>query len=131
MCVQLFLFNSSSSTQRPPPLNPNPWTPPLLDPKTPPPTPTLDPQTLKLYPPWLLKSSSPFVCARVHVQFVGLFSDCERSGNYELVKPALVALEALGSAIEEQLHLLLPALVRLINPGQSSTPVEIRRSALR
>lgn len=62
---------------------------------------------------------------------MGLFAEAERSGTFELLKPALAALEALGSAVEEHLHLLLPALVRLINPAQSSTPVEIRRVALR
>ncbi|MEW5302322.1 MAG: hypothetical protein WDW36_005122 [Sanguina aurantia] len=63
-------------------------------------------------------------------RFVGLFAEAERSGAFDLLKPALAALEALGSAVEEHLHLLLPALVRLINPAQSSTPVEIRRIAL-
>ena len=38
-------------------------------------------------------------------------------GGYDLVRPALGALEALGAALEDHLPLLLPALVRLIHPG--------------
>ena len=37
--------------------------------------------------------------------------------RYEMVPPALRALEALGPALEAHLQLLLPALVRLICPG--------------
>jgi hypothetical protein len=44
--------------------------------------------------------------------------EAERSNNFDMVKPALHALEALGPAVEEHLHLLLPALVRLLGgPG--------------
>ena len=34
------------------------------------------------------------------------------------VRPALMCLEALGAAVEEKLHLLLPAIVRLVTSGQ-------------
>jgi hypothetical protein len=47
------------------------------------------------------------------------------------MRPALGALEALGSAVEDHLHLLLPALMRLVSPAQSSTPVEMRRAVLK
>ncbi len=64
-------------------------------------------------------------------RFVGIFVDAERSGAFDMVRPALMALEALGPAVESHLHLLLPALVRLISPAVTSTPLEIRRAALR
>jgi FKBP12-rapamycin complex-associated protein len=64
-------------------------------------------------------------------RFVGLFADAERSGVYEMVRPALGALEALGSALENQLHLLLPALMRLASPWVSGPPLDIRRAVLR
>ena len=51
-------------------------------------------------------------------KFVALFGEAERSGGYELVRPALACLEALGSALEGHLPLLLPALTRLINPSK-------------
>ena len=38
-----------------------------------------------------------------------------------MVPPALRALEALGPALEAHLQLLLPALVRLICPGATTT----------
>ena len=50
-------------------------------------------------------------------KFVALFAEAERGGGYELVRPALACLEALGSALEGHLPLLLPALTRLINPS--------------
>ena len=45
-------------------------------------------------------------------RFVSLLADAERTGVYDMVRPALCCLEALGSAVEEHLHLLLPSLVR-------------------
>lgn len=45
------------------------------------------------------------------------------------VPPGL--LQALGPSVEEHLHLLLPALVRLISPSVSVTPLDIRRAVLR
>ena len=54
-------------------------------------------------------------------KFVALFGEAERGGGYELVRPALVCLEALGTALEDHLALLLPALVRLINPSERPT----------
>lgn len=48
------------------------------------------------------------------------------------VRPALTALEALGTSIEEHLHLLLPHLLVLINNGaQACTPMETSRMALK
>ena len=52
-------------------------------------------------------------------KFVALFGEAERGGGYELVRPALACLEALGSSLEVHLPLLLPALTRLINPSES------------
>ena len=52
-------------------------------------------------------------------KFVALFGEAERGGGYELVRPALACLEALGSSLEGHLPLLLPALTRLINPSES------------
>lgn len=48
-----------------------------------------------------------------------------------MVRPALLCIEALGAAVEDHLHLLLPAIVRLVTSGQSSMPLDIRRAALR
>ncbi|GIL87381.1 hypothetical protein Vretimale_1690 [Volvox reticuliferus] len=64
-------------------------------------------------------------------KFVAVFGEAERSGSWDLVRPALGALEALGTAVDDSLHLLLPSMVRLISPSSSSTPAEIRRAALR
>jgi hypothetical protein len=50
-------------------------------------------------------------------RFIALFGEAERGGGYELVRPALGALEALGATLGDHLPLLLPALVRLIHPG--------------
>jgi len=49
---------------------------------------------------------------------VSLFGEAERTGDYQMVEPALASLEALGPALEDHLQLLLPALVRLICPGE-------------
>lgn len=46
------------------------------------------------------------------------------------MKPALAALEALGPAIDDHLHMLLPALMRLLHPG-APTPLDIKRAALK
>ncbi|KAG2491268.1 hypothetical protein HYH03_010473, partial [Edaphochlamys debaryana] len=64
-------------------------------------------------------------------KFVAVFSDAERAGSWDLVRPALGALEALGSAVDDSLHLLLPSMVRLISPAAAATPAEIRRAMLR
>lgn len=50
-------------------------------------------------------------------KFISLFQEAEREGSYQMVQPALTALEALGPALEDHLQLLLPALVRLVPPG--------------
>jgi hypothetical protein len=40
-------------------------------------------------------------------------------------------LQALGVALEDQLHLLLPALMRLVAASGGGTPLEIKRAVLR
>ena len=64
-------------------------------------------------------------------RFVGLLIEAERTCSYDMVKPALAALEALGMALEDQLHLLMPSLMRLVSPAVPNTPVDIRRAVLR
>lgn len=64
-------------------------------------------------------------------RLVALFVDAERNSTFDMVRPALVALEALGVALEEQLHLLLPALMRLVAASGGNTPLEIRRAVLK
>lgn len=64
-------------------------------------------------------------------KFVSLISDAERTMNYDHIRGALGALEALGSAVDEHLHLLLPALTRLVAPPSPNTPVDMRRLAIR
>ena len=46
------------------------------------------------------------------------------------IKPALDALRALGTVLEDHLQLLLPALNRLISPGSSATPLAIQEETL-
>lgn len=55
-------------------------------------------------------------------KFVALFQEAEREGSYQMVEPALDALEALGPALEDHLQLLLPALVRLVPAGGHPPP---------
>lgn len=50
-------------------------------------------------------------------RFTSLFQEAEREGSYQMVQPALDALEAIGPTLEDHLQLLLPALVRLVPPG--------------
>ena len=46
------------------------------------------------------------------------------------VKPALDAIRALGPILEDHLHMLLPALIRLINPTSTVTPSVIQEETL-
>ena len=68
-------------------------------------------------------------------RFIALFGEAERGGGYELVRPALGALEALGATLGDHLPLLLPALMRLIHPGAHpcttplNTPQQCRAGA--
>lgn len=55
-------------------------------------------------------------------RFTSLFQEAEREGNYQMVQPALDALEAIGPTLEDHLQLLLPALVRLVPPGKMQVP---------
>ena len=64
-------------------------------------------------------------------RFSQIFSDAERLGNYDLIKPVLSCLEALSPSIEGHLHLLLPSLLRLLGQGQSSAPTEVKKATLR
>lgn len=63
-------------------------------------------------------------------KFVALFNDAERTGDYSMVKPALETMRALGPVLEDHLHVLLPALVRLIGPSSSATPLPIQEETL-
>ena len=58
-------------------------------------------------------------------KFIALFQEAEREGSYQMVQPALDALEALGPALEDHLQLLLPALVLLIPPGADLVTAQI------
>ena len=51
--------------------------------------------------------------------YIAVLADAERSGVYDLVPPTLETMVSLEVALEEQLYLFLPALVRLIDPGVS------------
>lgn len=55
-------------------------------------------------------------------RFIALISEAERSGSYGSLPAVFETLESLGSAIEDHLHLLLPAMVRLINPAAETVP---------
>lgn len=63
-------------------------------------------------------------------KFVSLLADAERTGDYTLIRPALNALRALGPVLEDDLPLLLPALVRLIDSGTGSTPLAVQEETL-
>lgn len=62
---------------------------------------------------------------------VSIITEAERSGDYTRVPPVLHTFEVFGGSMEEHMHLLLPALVRLFRPGLSDAPLDIRRAALR
>jgi FKBP12-rapamycin complex-associated protein len=57
---------------------------------------------------------------------IAVLAAAERSGNFSAVPSVLHALEAFGSAVDEHLHLMLPALVRLFRPGVAPVPTAIR-----
>ena len=63
-------------------------------------------------------------------RIVTILADAERRTDYTYVSHVLHALESFGSSIEDNLHILLPALMRLISPNATATPMEIRRTIL-
>ena len=64
-------------------------------------------------------------------RMIAVLAAAERSGNFSAVPSVLHALEAFGSAVDEHLHLMLPALVRLFRPGVAPVPTAIRAQVLR
>ena len=64
-------------------------------------------------------------------RMIAVLAEAERSGNFSAVPSVLHALEAFGSATDEHLHLMLPALVRLFRPGVAPVPTPIRSLVLR
>lgn len=62
---------------------------------------------------------------------IQVLSDAERSGDYSYVPAILHTLEIFGGTLDEHMHLLLPALVRLFRPDTSDASVEIRRAAIK
>ena len=64
-------------------------------------------------------------------RMIAVLAAAERSGNFAAVPSVLHALEAFGSAVDEHLHLMLPALVRLFRPGVAPVPTAIRAQVLR
>jgi len=63
-------------------------------------------------------------------RIVAILADAERRTDYTYVSHVLHAIESFGSSIEDNLHILLPALMRLISPNATATPMEIKRSIL-
>ena len=63
-------------------------------------------------------------------RIVTILADAERRTDYTYVPHVLHAIESFGSSIEDNLHILLPALMRLISPNTTATPLEIRRTIL-
>jgi FKBP12-rapamycin complex-associated protein len=61
---------------------------------------------------------------------VGALAEAERKGDYESVGHVLHALEVFSSSVEEHLHLVLPALVRLFQPGVADVPLAVRQMTL-
>jgi FKBP12-rapamycin complex-associated protein len=64
-------------------------------------------------------------------RMIAVLADAERGGDFSAVPSVLHALEAFGSAVDEHLHLMLPALVRLFRPGVAPVPVAVRSTTLR
>jgi FKBP12-rapamycin complex-associated protein len=64
-------------------------------------------------------------------RMIAVLADAERGGDFSAVPSVLHALEAFGSAVDEHLHLMLPALVRLFRPGVAPVPVAVRSTVLR
>ena len=62
---------------------------------------------------------------------IAVLADAERSGDFASVPGVLHALEAFGSAVDEHLHLMLPALVRLFRPGVAPVPWRVRSLVIR
>ncbi|KAH9295237.1 hypothetical protein KI387_038825, partial [Taxus chinensis] len=62
---------------------------------------------------------------------IQVLTDAERCGDYNYVPAILHTLEMFGSTLDEHMHLLLPALVRVFRPDNSDAPVEIRRAAMK
>ncbi|CAG9463067.1 unnamed protein product [Pedinophyceae sp. YPF-701] len=67
---------------------------------------------------------------RLLPRIISVLIEAERTGSYATVPPLLEALEAMGPAMEQHLHLVLPSLVRLINPWAKSVPAEVSRGTL-
>ena len=63
-------------------------------------------------------------------RIVAVLADAERRTDYTYVPHVLHALESFGSSIEDSLHILLPALTRLISPNAAATPMEIKKAVL-
>ncbi|KAK3265871.1 hypothetical protein CYMTET_25479 [Cymbomonas tetramitiformis] len=61
---------------------------------------------------------------------VGALAEAERSGDYSSAHHVLHALEVFSSSVEEHLHLVLPAMVRLFQPGVAEVPLAVRRATL-
>ena len=64
-------------------------------------------------------------------RMIAVLADAERSGDFASVPGVLHALEAFGSAVDEHLHLMLPALVRLFRPGVAPVPWRVRSLVIR
>lgn len=63
-------------------------------------------------------------------RFIGLLAEAERSGVYSVVSPVLETLESLGPVVEDYLHLLLPALMRVVNPALGGASSDVARETL-
>eukprot|EP00899_Mesostigma_viride_P025256 jgi/Mesvir1/5915/Mv00684-RA.1 len=62
---------------------------------------------------------------------VGVLSDAERSGDYSNVTHILRAFESFGGNMDEHVHIILPALVRLFNPSSvCDQPLELSKYAI-
>jgi FKBP12-rapamycin complex-associated protein len=61
---------------------------------------------------------------------VGALAEAERKADYESVGHVLHALEVFSSSVEEHLHLVLPGMVRLFQPGVADVPLAVRRMTL-
>lgn len=64
-------------------------------------------------------------------RFIQVLNDAERNSDYTCVPPILHTLEVFGGNLDEHMHLLLPALIRLFQPDASDAPLDIRRATIR
>ncbi|EFJ04540.1 hypothetical protein SELMODRAFT_449361, partial [Selaginella moellendorffii] len=82
------------------------------------------------------------LCVALHDEFrihmpeilpkcIQALNEAERNADYAYVASLLHTFEVFGASLDEHMHLVLPALVRLFKPDVSNAPMDIRRSTIK